>query len=120
MFRRSRSVVVAVLAAATLASLVPPAGALGYCQARYTGIGTGFTETVLVTGEYAPVGAIDVVLTCGVVKNGSTVARFTDGLTGPAALVAGTVNLTAGTISACYESTVYYPDGNVTLYDGCP
>lgn len=120
MFRRSKAFVVAAITAGSLATSVPRAGALGPCQATQTGIGTGFTQTVLVTGAHAPAGANDVELTCGVVKNGFTVARFTDVLTGPVAAVAGTVNLTAGTTYACYEATVYYVDGRISHYDGCP
>jgi hypothetical protein len=119
-FRRSRILLVAALSAASLAALAPSAGAVGLCQVRATGVATGFTQTYLVTGQYAPAGATDVVLTCGVVKNGFTLVRFTDQLSGPVAAVAGTVNLSAGTYSACYESTAYYPDGSVSYYDGCP
>ena len=120
MFRKSRILLVAALSAGSLASLAPPAGAVGLCQVRATGVGTGFTQTVLVTGQYAPAGAIEAELTCGVVKNGFTVARLSDQLSGPVAVVAGTVNLSAGSISACYESKAYYPDGSVSYYDGCP
>lgn len=120
MFRRSRLLLVAALAAGNVAALAPSAGAVGLCQVRATGVGTGFTQTVVVTGQYAPAGAIDVVLTCGVVKNGFTVARFTDQLSGPVAAVAGTVNLSAGTYTACHESKTYYPDGSVSYYNGCP
>jgi hypothetical protein len=120
MLRTGRVAAVAALAASMLSTAAPPAGAVGPCQVRASGVGTGFTQTYLVTGEHAPAGAIDVQLTCGVVKNGFTVARFTDDLSGPVALVAGTVNLSSGQVYACYESRVHYADGRSSYYDGCP
>jgi len=58
---------------------------------------------------------------CGVVSNGGTVARSTDGLAGPVAALADlqTVNH-RGALSACHEITITHLSGSVGHFDTCP
>lgn len=114
-------------AAAAIATAVPvPAGAgaevaLGPCQAR--SLGTGLKEwyqEVLVTGEAHPKNAIDVDLTCGVVRYGETVAYVSENRPGPVAVVADVVSVHASSsVSSCYVMTVTYLVG-YSYTDTCP
>ena len=119
MIDKYRSAIVAAVAAATLGGLVPTASAAIPCRAVAT-TSSGFTQTILVTGAYTAPGASDVRLTCGVVRNGQTVARFSETMTGPVAVVEGTTNLSIGPFTACYELSVWYLDGRFTNVDYCP
>lgn len=109
-------------AAASLAVVAPAtagAAALGPCQVRPIGGFQEWYQDVLVTGESAPRGAIDVDLTCGVVRYGETVAYASDGLVGPVAVVAEIETVHAGPVSPCYILSVTYID-NYTYTDTCP
>jgi hypothetical protein len=109
-------------AAAALAVIAPStagAAAVGPCQVRPVGGFQEWYQDVLVTGESAPRGAIDVELTCGVVRYGETVATATDGLAGPAAVVAEVETVHAGPVSSCYVLHVTYVT-HYTYTDTCP
>lgn len=110
-------------AAASLAVIAPAstagAAALGPCQVRPVGGFQEWYQDVLVTGESAPRGAIDVVLTCGVVRYGETVAYATDSLAGPVAALAEIETVHAGPVSSCYILQVTYVT-HYTYTDTCP
>lgn len=126
MFRRSRSFAVASALAAVAATAVPivgatPAAAMGPCQVKPLFSVIEYNQVVAVTGVYnAPAGATDVELTCGVVRNGVTYAKLTDKLVGPAAALAGTATVPAGSVSSCQEIRVTYLGGATTYSDTCP
>lgn len=120
MLRRTKTFAVAAVAAATAGLVAPPAQAMAACQVKPLFNVIEFQQTVLITGVYhAPAGAIDVQLTCGVVRYGSTYARTTDAMAGPVAALATTAVVPAGNVSACYEITVTYLD-RTTYSDNCP
>lgn len=116
---------VAVAAAAASLFVAVPATAAdtdlaaGPCQVRSVGGFQEWYQEVLVTGQSAPRGAIDVELTCGVVRYGETVATVTDGLSGPVAALSQVVSVHAGPISSCYILSVTYID-DYTYTDTCP
>lgn len=124
MFRRSKTFVLATIAASA-AALVPTGAdaadfAMASCQVKPVVRVLDYRETVLIYGVYnAPAGAVDVRLTCGVTRNGSTSARVTDSLVGPVAVVAGSATVPIGS-SGCHEITVTYLDGRTTYSDTCP
>jgi hypothetical protein len=115
MFRVSRLALVAAVAAIglTVVPAAPAGAALGPCRAVRTGVGTflrpGYEE-VAIAGVYtAPVGAIGVELTCGVVADGRVFAAASDEVPGPVAVLAGTGSVPANaTITTCYTLRVAY------------
>lgn len=115
MLRRSKSLVAAAVVAAGLVGAAPagPASAsaaIGPCQVRpLVGVQEWYQE-VLVTGYAAPRGAIDVDLTCGVVRDDETVAYSPDLLVGPVSAVAEVESVHAGQVSPCYILSVTYID----------
>ena len=129
MLRRSKSLFLAVAAASAIAVIAAPSqaaevtdSALGPCVARPTGIIIAdWRESVVVAGAYqaASSGAINVELTCGVVRNGVTVARVRETAPGPVAVVSDVVDVLVGTYSPCYEVSVTYID-HYTYGDTCP
>jgi hypothetical protein len=124
MLRTFRRLALIVAGAALIAAAVPtPAtaapAAAAPCQARSIGGFGEWTQTVAVAGAYAPRGAIDVRLTCGVVQFGEVQLSFTDGLAGPVAALAGTGDVYGGAFTVCFEAYVRYIDR--TSFEGnCP
>jgi hypothetical protein len=109
------------LAAMTVVPLsAAPAAAATPCRAIPVAQRTNPTQVVLVAGAYTAAGAIDVRLTCGVVRNGITVASRTDELVGPVAVVSDTVDVGLGSVTSCYVLRVAYADGRVTWSGSCP
>lgn len=122
MFRRTRITVCAALAAAALVPVgATPAHAMAACQAKSLGTHHHVGQFVAVFGAYSPANAVDVQMTCGVVQNGVTVARVTDALPGPVAVVAD-VQVIPGrsSVTSCQEITVTRLDGTTTITDTCP
>ncbi|MDQ3951401.1 MAG: hypothetical protein M3279_00340 [Actinomycetota bacterium] len=127
MIRRSRTRRLIALAAAVTAaaSVVPvtvatPAAAASPCRAVPLGGPIQNSQPVLIAGAYTAKGAIDVVLTCGAVSDGVTVALVTDKMTGPVAEVHRVAHVSPGSITSCYELLVYYSTSPPTNYDTCP
>ena len=123
MMRISKSLVAGAVAAAALVPFgAPQAQAMAACQVKPLGTHSEFGQLVAVFGFYnAPAGAIDVELTCGIVRQGVTAARVTDPLTGPVAALAAVRGVGGGSVSSCYEVVVTYADGSVVDYvDTCP
>ncbi|HEX2293831.1 MAG TPA: hypothetical protein VHN37_00810 [Actinomycetota bacterium] len=146
MLRRSKALVLAGVIAAAVA--VPPAaraaaavgpatvgvlpavpdGAGHYdpakmaaCQVKPLFSTIEYRQTVLVYGVYkAPQGAVDVQMSCGVVRSGATYASVPEKLPGPVAALAGTANVPAGSVTACHDIRVTYLSGLVTHDDTCP
>jgi hypothetical protein len=123
--RRSKGLILAAVAAATLASAVPASAwdgtvtAAGPCRVDVSlGIQEWYQDVVVV-GEFTVAGATDVVLTCGIVRYGETVGRVGEKIPGPVGVVAGTTSVLAGPISACYEARATTITG-VRYFDTCP
>ena len=113
-----------LVASATVVGLtailpVAPATAMAPCQVRsFSTIQGG--QTNVIAGAYTTAGAIDVSLTCGIVRNGETVARFSEKIPGPVATVTGTSNL-GGFFTVCHEIRATYVDGRSPyVSDSCP
>lgn len=124
MVRRSKRVLAAAIAAATLATAAPAFAwdgtvALATCRGDIAFRIEEWHQTVQVVGAYAPAGAIDVRLTCGIVRYGETVARVGEDRPGPAAAVAGSARVLGGPISMCHEIYVTYTD-RTQYVDNCP
>jgi hypothetical protein len=121
MLRRSKRLILAV-AAASAAVVIPstPASAMAPCQAKVGFTAIEYRQTLAVTGVYTSAGAIDVQLTCGIVRNGVTVARISESAPGPVAAVAGTANVSAGTFTVCHEIVATYLDKPPYVSDWCP
>lgn len=125
MFCKFKRLIIVTMVAAALATLAPvtanAAVAVAPCQGKVAFVGVQeWHQTVLLTGEYTSAGATDVRLTCGVVRQGVTVARLSENVPGPVAALAGTVTVLAGDISICYELNVTYLDRPATVSDTCP
>lgn len=123
MSSKTRQLIAIAAAAASLAVAAPATAAdttaAGPCVVRsIAGIQEWYQE-VAVVGESAPAGAIDVRLTCGIVRYGETVWTRTDRLSGPVAALAETASVHAGPISSCYILSVSYID-NYTYKNTCP
>src|SRR5688572_13531807 len=108
--RSTRSVAVAAVFAA-VAALVPTSAqaspAMAACQAKPLFGIMEWHQEVLVTGVHsAPAGAIDVDLTCGIVRQGVVVWSNTETVPGPGAAMAERATVLAGTISPCYEVVI--------------
>lgn len=125
MLGRSKALAVAAVAAATLAAAVPASAwdgtvtAAGPCRADVAMRIEEWYQTVFVAGTFTAAGAIDVDLTCGIVRYGETVARISETVPGPVGVVAGSERVLGGPISACYEARIDYVD-RVEYRDTCP
>lgn len=122
--RYKRLAVGAVLAAVTVTAVPATAwdgsvAAAGPCRADFAMRIEEWHQTVYVTGAYTAAGAIDVSLTCGIVRYGETVARVGETTPGPVAAVAGSARVLGGPISVCHEIKTTYVD-HVTYSDTCP
>ncbi len=124
MFRKSKSLVIAAVAATALVPTGATATGAGTrmaaCQAKSLGTHHHIGQFVAIFGAYAPANALDVQMTCGVVQNGVTVARVTDPLPGPVAAVADVQILGRSWVTSCQEITVTRLDGTTTQTDTCP
>lgn len=127
MTKLRRVLAVTTVAAALAGAVLATAGAsaevaAGPCQVKslVTGLQEWYQEA-LVTGESAPRGAIDVELTCGVVRYGEVVAWVDEQHPGPVAVLADVVSVHASpTISSCHVLTVWYVDGGYSYTNTCP
>lgn len=125
MLRRSRSLVAAVAVAAALVTPTPASAgvdpaAVASCRGDVGIIGVQeWHQTVVVTGAYTSPGAVDVQLTCGIVRYGETVATVTESAPGPVAVVHGTRTVFAGPISFCYQTTTTHVDHTYSA-GNCP
>jgi hypothetical protein len=120
------------LAAATAATVALfPGGAtaakadrrlMSSCQAKSLGTHSEFGQLVAVAGAYkGPADAVEVDLTCGIVRYGVTVDRVQDPTVGPAAGLAAIRTVGGGSVTACYEIKVtHLAGGSPTYYDTCP
>ena len=119
-FRTRRFLVITAMALALAAVLpVSPASAMAPCQVRSISTIQG-GQTNAIAGAYTTAGAANVSLTCGIVRNGVTVARFSEKVPGPVATVAGTAN-EGGYFTVCHEIYVTYVDGRAPyVSDSCP
>jgi hypothetical protein len=121
MSRTVTRLLVLVALVGCIATIVPSttAGAMAVCTAKPVGTFQG-GNTIAVTGAYTAAGATSVSLTCGVVYNGFTVARFSEKVPGPVAAVAGETSQGSGAVSSCYELYVTYVNQPPTSSDTCP
>ena len=120
--KSKRLVVIGALAAlAATAAPASPANAfaMSNCQVKPLFSVIEYQQSVAVTGAYAPAGAIDVELTCGVVRYGSTARRVSETAPGPVGVVATVTTVGAGPVSSCIEARVTYVD-HVSYVDTCP
>ena len=112
-------------AAAAIAGAVPATAgaevALGPCQVKSLAQGVKeWYQEVLVTGAAHSTGAIDVELTCGVVRYGETVAYVSEYWPGPVAVLTDVVSVHASSsIGSCYILSVTYIDGH-SYKNTCP
>jgi hypothetical protein len=122
---RTKALVVSALAAATLATALPASAvdtaaiAINPCRGDVGLVWEEWHQTIQVTGVYAQPRAVDVQLTCGVVRYGETVGRVTENAPGPVAVVSGSVRTLRGPVTFCHEIVVTY----LTHYewiDTCP
>lgn len=121
MFAKTKGLVAAALVAAAAVPLTAGnAAAASPCRAEPLGGPIQNSQPVLIAGAYTAARATDVILTCGVVSDGVTVARVTDKMTGPVAVVDRIVHVSPGAITSCFELLVYYRDSPPTNYDTCP
>lgn len=120
MVRKTKRLLVASAMVVGLATVLPaaPATAMAPCQVRSIATIQGGQLNVI-AGAYTTAGAVDVSLTCGIVRNGVTVARFSENIPGPVAAVAGTSNA-GGIFTVCHELRVTYLDRPPTVSDYCP
>ena len=120
MIRRTKLLAAAATAAA-LATILPaaPATAMATCQVRsLANLQTG--QTNIIHGTYTTAGALDISMTCGIVRNGVTVRRFSEKVPGPVAVVADT-STDWGFFTPCHEISVTYVDGREPyVTDTCP
>lgn len=121
MLSRTKGLIAAAaLAAAAVPAFPGSASAASPCRVVPVPLQTKDSQPVLVAGAYTTAGAIDVILTCGVVRDGETAALVTDGLTGPVAALEDDVRVSPGTITSCYELRVVYLNRPATVSDTCP
>ena len=122
MIRRSKALIAAALAAAALVPVgATPAHAMAVCQARVLGAHSEWGQLVLIAGVYkGPADAVEIQLTCGVVRNGGTVARSSDRLTGPVAALADVQNVYGWGLTPCHEIKITHLNGTVSFNDTCP
>lgn len=123
MFRTFKRLTVVSAVAAIVIGLFPVASgaaiAAAPCQAKDLVKLEEWAHTVLVNGQYAAAGAVDVQLTCGIVQNGVTMARISESVPGPVAAIAATQRVQGQFYSVCYELFVTFVDDN-TSADTCP
>ena len=121
MFSRTKFLVAAASIAGLTATVLPaaPASAMATCQVRsLANLQTG--QTNIIYGTYTTAGALDISMTCGIVRNGVTVRRFSEKVPGPVAVVADTSS-DWGFFTPCHEITVTYLDGRAPyVTDTCP
>lgn len=124
MLRKTRSVV--VLTAVALVSAIVPGGgsiaeAASTCQVKSLGTHSELGQLVLISGTYrGPSDAVDVRLTCGIVRDGVTVVRVTDRTVGPVAALAEVTTVPSGLVTSCYEVRIAHLGGALTYHDACP
>ncbi|HEX2058794.1 MAG TPA: hypothetical protein VHI71_10560 [Actinomycetota bacterium] len=122
MLSKTKGLVATAGLAAT--AMVPAIGgsaaAASPCRAVLLGGPIQNSQPVLIAGAYTTSGATDVILTCGAVRDGVTVARVTDRMTGPVAEVHQIAHVSPGSITSCFELLVYYRNSPPTNYDTCP
>lgn len=124
MLRRSKRLIVAVAAVGSLATVVPAHAWDGTvapvpCRGDVAFRIEEWHQTVQVVGTYSKAGALDVDLTCGVVRYGETVARVGEDRPGPVAVVVGSARVLGGPISMCHEIAITYVEGYEHI-DTCP
>jgi hypothetical protein len=121
MAHRAKRLLVASTMVAGLVMALPatPASAMAACQVRSAAtLQSG--QTNVIVGAYTSAGAADITLTCGIVRYGETVQRFTEKTPGPVATVTGTSNA-GGFFTVCHEISVTYIDGRPPyVSDFCP
>ena len=121
MVHRTKSLLAASAMVVGLFAALPaaPAAAMATCQVRsLSNLQSG--QTNIIAGAYTTAGALDISLTCGIVRNGVTVARFSEKVPGPVAAVAATLNH-GGFFTPCHEISVTYVDGRPPyVSDTCP
>ncbi|MDQ3953052.1 MAG: hypothetical protein M3279_08835 [Actinomycetota bacterium] len=110
----------AVLGAAVPAQAVDLDVAAAPCQSVMSTKFTEYHETHYVTGTATVKGAIDVRLTCGLVRWGETVATISEDTPGPVAVVAGAVTIMGALHDMCHVIEAWYPDGRYSVSDTCP
>jgi hypothetical protein len=125
MLRQTKRCRAAAAAALAAASLVPvgatPAHAAAVCQVKVLGAHSEGGQFVAITGTYrGPADAREVKLTCGVVRDGATVARATDKVAGPVAALAEVQTVYGTGLIACHEVTIFHLDGSISYFDACP
>lgn len=120
--RRPKALVVAALAAAVLVPVgATAAQAAAVCQVKVLGAHSEGGQFVSITGTYrGPSDALEVKLTCGVVRDGVTVARATDKTTGPVAALADVQTVPGTGLIACHEVTIFHVNGSTSHFDACP
>lgn len=120
--RRYKTLVAAVVAAAGLVPVgASPAHAMVACHVRVLGVHSEFGQFVAIAGAYkGPNTAVDVDLTCGVVRNGGTVARASEDVPGPVAALADVQTVYGSGLTSCHEIKIKYLDGTVSYNDTCP
>jgi hypothetical protein len=121
MIHRIRRLIAVSAMAVALAALLPaaPASAMAVCQVR--SIATLQSGQInVIAGAYTTAGAADISLTCGIVRHGETVARFSEKAPGPVAAVTGRSEA-GGFFTVCHEIHVTYLDGRAPYSsDQCP
>lgn len=90
------------------------------CQSVFSTRLTEYYETHHVAGAATVKGAIDVRLTCGLVRWGETVATISEDAPGPAAVVADSVTIMGGLHDVCYVVEAWDADGAYSVDDRCP
>lgn len=122
MLHRPKALVAAALTAATLLPVgATSAHAAAVCQVKILGSHSEGGQFVAITGTYrGPSDAREVRLTCGVVRDGETVARATDKVPGPVAALAEVQTVSGTGLIACHEVTIFHLDGSISYFDACP
>ncbi|HEX2057576.1 MAG TPA: hypothetical protein VHI71_04325 [Actinomycetota bacterium] len=110
----------ATIGAAVPAHAVDLAVEAAPCQSAFSTKFTEYHETHYMTGTATVKGAIDVRLTCGLVRWGETVATISEDRPGPVAVVAGAVTIMGALHDVCYVIEAWYPDGRYSVNDTCP
>ena len=121
MLRRTKRLLAVTAVLVGLAAILPaaPASAMAVCQVRSAAtLQSG--QTNVIVGAYTTAGAADISLTCGIVRFGETVQRFTEKVPGPVAALEGTSSA-GGFFTVCHEIHVTYLDGRPpSSSDTCP
>jgi hypothetical protein len=117
--RATRLLVASALVAGAMLVPAAPANAMAVCQVRSAAtLQSG--QTNVIVGAYTTAGAADISLTCGIVRFGETVQRFSEKVPGPVAAVEGTSSA-GGFFTVCHEIHVTYVDGRPPYSsDQCP